>query len=102
MKKSKSRRLATGGVFEDLGFSPEENRVLTLKAQLAAMIVRVARERQLTQKGLGKIWGVPQPRVSEVLTGKLAVVSIERLIEFLGLLGVEIVFRTKTPSKKAG
>jgi predicted XRE-type DNA-binding protein len=66
------------------------------------MIVRVARERQLTQKDLGKIWGVPQPRVSEVLTGKLAVVSIERLIEFLGLLGVEIVFRTKTLSKKAG
>ena len=102
MKKSKSRHLATGNVFEDLGFSPKESRVLTLKAQLAALIVRVAREHHLTQKDLGKIWGVPQPRVSEVLTGKLAVVSIERLIEFLGLLGVEIVFRTKPSSKRAG
>jgi predicted XRE-type DNA-binding protein len=102
MKKSKSRRVISGNVFEDLGFSPEESRVLTLKAQLAALILRVARERQLSQKDLGKIWGVPQPRVSEVLTGKLAVVGIERLIEFLGLLGVEIVFRTKSTTKKAG
>jgi predicted XRE-type DNA-binding protein len=102
MKKSKPRRATSGNVFQDLGFAPEESRVLTLKAQLAALIVRVTRERQLTQKELGKIWGVPQPRVSEVLTGKLSLVSIERLIEFLGALGVEIVFRTKPPSKKAG
>jgi predicted XRE-type DNA-binding protein len=66
------------------------------------MIVRVARELQSTQKDLGKIWGVPQPRVSEVLTGKLAVISIERLIEILGILGVEIVFRTKPSPKKSG
>jgi predicted XRE-type DNA-binding protein len=102
MKKSKPRRETSGNVFQDLDFAPEESRVLTLKAQLAALIVRVTRERQLTQKELGKIWGVPQPRVSEVLTGKLSLVSIERLIEFLGALGVEIVFRTKPPSNKAG
>jgi predicted XRE-type DNA-binding protein len=102
MKKPKPRRTTSGNVFEDLGFSPEESRVLTLKAQLAALIARITRERQLTQKELGKIWGVPQPRVSEVLTGKLAVVSIERLIEFLGVLGVEVVFRAKPSSKRAG
>jgi predicted XRE-type DNA-binding protein len=102
MKKPKSRRATSGNVFEELGFSPEESRVLTLKAQLAGLIARVTRERQLTQKELGKIWGVPQPRVSEVLTGKLAVVSIERLIEFLGVLGVEVIFRAKPSSKRAG
>ncbi len=102
MKKSKLKQATSGLVFEDLGFSPEESRVLTLKAQLATLLVRVARERQLTQKELGKVWGVPQPRVSEVLTGKLTLVSIERLIDFLGVLGVEIVFRTKPSSKKAG
>lgn len=102
MKKAKSRRDSSGNVFDDLGFSQEESRVLTLKAQLAALILRVTRERQLTQRELGKIWGVPQPRVSEVLTGKLAVVSMERLIEFLGVLGVEVVFRAKPSSKRAG
>jgi predicted XRE-type DNA-binding protein len=102
MKKTKQKRVTSGNVFEDLDFSPEESRILTLKAQLAALLVRVARERQLTQKELGKIWGVPQPRVSEVLTGKLGLISIERLIEFLGALEVEIVFRTKPSSKKAG
>jgi predicted XRE-type DNA-binding protein len=102
MKKVNRKRVTSGNVFEDLGFSQEESRVLSLKAQLAAMLVRVVRERQLTQKDLGEIWGVPQPRVSEVLTGKLTLISIERLIAFLGLLGVEISFRAKAPSKKAG
>lgn len=102
MKKSKPKHSMSGNVFRDIGFSPEESRVLTLKAQLAALIVQVVRERQLRQRELVKIWGVPQPRVSEVLTGKLSLVSIERLIEFLGVLGVDITFRAKPSSKKAG
>lgn len=102
MKKAKNKRTPSGNIFEDLGFSPEESRVLTLKAQLAALILRIVRQRQLTQKELGKIWGVPQPRVSEIISGKLSLVSIERLIEFLGVLGVEVVFRPKPSSRKAG
>lgn len=78
-----------------MGFSPEESRVFTLKAQLAAIIVKVVEKQALDQKQLGKLWGEPQPRVSEVMTGKLHLVSIERLVEFLGALNVEIIFKAK-------
>ena len=104
MKKVKAKR-QSGNVFEALGFSPEESHVLALKAQLAALIVRVVRERGLSQKELGGLWGVPQPRVSEVMTGKLAVIGTDRLVEFLAALGVEISVRAKTARgarRKAG
>ena len=101
MKTVNKKSAVADNLFEDLGFSAEESRVLTLKAQLATLIVRLTRARQLSQKDLGKLWGVPQPRVSEVMTGKLNLISIERLIEFLGALDVEIVFRAKSSRKKA-
>lgn len=102
MKKTKKKSAPSQNVFEELGFSVEESRVLTLKAQLGALIVNICNERTLTQKDLSKLWKVPQPRVSEVMTGKLRLISIERLIEFLGTLGVEVDFRKKSASKKAG
>lgn len=95
MKNCKAKKVAPQNVFAELGFSREESRVLALKAQLAGMIVRTVKERGLTQKNLGALWDVPQPRVSEILTGKLSVVSIDRLVEFLGALGIEVIVRAK-------
>ena len=106
MRNSRSKSGANQNVFEELGFSREESRVLALKAQLAALIVHVVEDRGLNQKKLGVLWGVPQPRVSEVMTGKLSVISIDRLVEFLGALGVDVIVRAKpathTPKRKAG
>lgn len=78
----------------------EESQLLALKAQLAALIVRVVKKRRLSQKELGHLWGVPQPRVSEVMTGKRAVISIDRLVEFLSALGVELSVRAKGSAGK--
>lgn len=95
MKNAKNTIDVPQNVFEELGFSTEESRVLALKAQVAALIVHVVREKRLTQKKLAALWDVPQPRVSEVMTGKLALVSIDRLVDFLGALGLEIVVQAK-------
>lgn len=106
MTKSSRPTKGRDNVFEDLGFSPEEVRILTLKAQLAAFIVRVVNKRGLTQQQLGKMWVVPQPRVSEIMSGKLRLVSLERLIACLGEMGVEVSFHRKamaaTTKKLAG
>ena len=95
MKKAKNRPAATNNVFEDLGFSHEESRILAFKAQLAALVVRIADEKGLSQKKLAALWDVPQPRVSEVLTGKLTLISIDRLLGFLGSLGCEVTIRPR-------
>ena len=99
MKKAKNKSVVTDNVFEDLGFSHEESRILGVKAQLAALIVRIVDEKGLSQKKLSALWNVPQPRVSEVLTGKLSLISIDRLLGFLGSLGCEVTIRPRVKRK---
>ncbi len=75
-------------VFYDLGFSPSESLALTIKAKIFSKILDVFNDQHLTQRELGKILSIPQPRVSELLNGKIASLSIEKLLLYLEKLGV--------------
>lgn len=93
MKKNKP-------VFHDLGFNEQESLALTIKSDLYSKILEVVETRDLKQRDLEKILDVPQPRVSELLRGKLSSVSIEKLLAYLERMGVEIhvSFKTKRAS----
>jgi predicted XRE-type DNA-binding protein len=76
-----------GSVLEDLGFSPEQAAALKFKAELYQAILRVAKK--YSQKKLQIILGEPQPRVSELLNGKIANKSVDKLLYYAGRLGIE-------------
>jgi predicted XRE-type DNA-binding protein len=76
-----------GSVFEDLGFSPEEAVILKFKSDLYAAIMKHARK--YSQKDLQVILAEPQPRVSELLNGKIANKSVDKLLYYAGRLGIE-------------
>ena len=57
-------------VFDDLGFSPEEAAALTIKAELHTRIVKYAKH--YSQAQLQEMLGEPQPRISDLLRGKMA------------------------------
>jgi predicted XRE-type DNA-binding protein len=84
---------SSGNVFADLGLPHPEERLA--KAHLALKIGRIIKARKLTQQAAAKLMGIDQPKVSHVLTGRLAGYSTERLIGFLTALGrdIEIVVR---------
>ncbi|HUY14945.1 MAG TPA: helix-turn-helix transcriptional regulator [Terriglobia bacterium] len=84
---SKSSHVTRGNVFDDLGFSPEQAMALKFKAGLYQAILRYARK--YTQKELQVILGEPQPRVSELLNGKIANKSVDKLLYYAGRLGIE-------------
>ena len=85
--------VGSGNVFRDLGHkNPEEALV---KANLALQIHKIIKKRRLTQKNAAKILGITQPRVSDILRGRLARFSIDRLMRFIGLLGKDIEIRVK-------
>jgi predicted XRE-type DNA-binding protein len=73
-------------VFKDLGFSSAEAKILEFKSQLVLEIKKVCEKHSITRRSLEKIWDVPQPRVSNVMTGKIDKVSVERLLSFLIIL----------------
>jgi len=81
---------STGNVFRDLGFSKREAEHLLIRADLLIEIQKVATARRLKQAQLAKLLQVSQPRVSDLLRGRLHLFSIETLIDMLGRLGVEV------------
>ncbi len=84
---SQPTHLTRGNVFDDLGFSPEQATALKFKAELYQAILKYARK--YCQKELQVILGEPQPRVSELLNGKIANKSVDKLLYYAGRLGIE-------------
>ena len=94
-RKDKSIYISKGNVIDDLGFSPEEAAAIKLKASLHAEILRLVEKRKLKSRQLEKILDQPQPRISELLNGKISKVSAEKLVGYLSRLGVEIKASTR-------
>ena len=84
---NKPMHVTQGNVLDDLGFSPEKATALKFKAQLYQAILKYSRK--YSQKELQAILGEPQPRVSELLNGKIANKSIDKLLYYAGRLGIE-------------
>jgi predicted XRE-type DNA-binding protein len=93
MKKNKS-------VFSDLGFNEQEALALTVKADLYGKILDVVEKKKIKPRELEKMLDVPQPRVSELLNGKMSSLSIEKLLSYLEKMGVEasVSFKKKRAS----
>ena len=85
--RNKPGHVTHGNVLDDLGFSPEQATALKFKAELYQAILKVASK--YAQKELQVILGEPQPRVSELLNGKIANKSVDKLLHYAGRLGIE-------------
>jgi predicted XRE-type DNA-binding protein len=75
-------------VFEQIGFSPEEAAALKMKSELHSRIVKAIKKRGYTQADLQKRLDESQPRVSDLMTGKIAKFSLETLITYAEALGL--------------
>src|SRR5712692_1716585 len=83
----KPTHVTHGNVLDDLGFSREQATALKFKAELYQAILKCAKK--YSQKELQVILGEPQPRVSELLNGKIANKSVDKLLYYAGRLGIE-------------
>lgn len=81
---------SSGNVFRDLGFTPEEAEHLRIRGDLMIKIEKVLKTRGLKQAEAAKIMGVTQPRVSDLLRGRLELFSSDSLIDMLARLGVRV------------
>jgi predicted XRE-type DNA-binding protein len=84
---NKPSHVTRGNVLDDLGFSPQEAAALKFKAELYHAILKCAKK--YSQKELQIILGEPQPRISELLNGKIAKKSVDKLLHYAGRLGIE-------------
>jgi predicted XRE-type DNA-binding protein len=81
---------SSGNVFRDLGFSREEAENLKIRSDLMIRLSKLIEARKLTQAQAGRLFGVTQPRVSDLVRGKIDRFSIDTLVAMLGHAGVRV------------
>lgn len=96
----KTRR-SSSNVFADLGFSTPEAEKLKIRAGLMIAIRQLITARRLTQAEAAKILGVTQPRISDLVRGKISLFSIDVLVEMLGRAGVQVSLRVRPAPRVA-
>ena len=87
MAKVKMTR-SSGSVFRDLGFSAGEAEHLRIRSELMVSVQKVIATRGLKQGETAELLGVTQPRVSDLMRGRIDLFSTDSLIDMLAKLGL--------------
>jgi predicted XRE-type DNA-binding protein len=92
-------RSSSGDVFRDLGFSDAESQDLRLRSDLMIELKTQIVARGQSQREIAAVLGVQQPRVSNLLQGRIEQFSIDALVDMLDRLGrrVEMTVQEKEP-----
>ncbi len=81
---------SSGNVFRDLGFRREEAEHLLVRADLMIEVQKLIASRRLKQREAAKVLHVSQPRVSDLLHGRIDLFSTDALIDMLARLGARV------------
>lgn len=81
---------SSGNVFEDLGFPAQEAEHLKVRAELMSHLQEAISERRLKQAEAAKLLGVTQPRISDLMRGRIDLFSTDMLIDLLAHLGIRV------------
>ena len=87
---------STGNVFRDVGFRREEAEHLLVRADLMIQVQKLIAARRLKQRDAAEILRVSQPRVSDLLRGRIDLFSTDALIDMLSRLGARVRFTVKS------
>jgi predicted XRE-type DNA-binding protein len=82
-----------GNIFADLGFTGEEAENLKVRSTLMMEIHKVIEARGLRQREAARLFGVSQPRISELVHGKIDQFSIDALVNMLAHAGFRVEVR---------
>ena len=98
MSNDRTIHRSRGNVFADLGLADADLRLA--KAYLARIIGTVIRDRKLTQTEAARLMRFEQPDVSDIVRGRLARFSLERLERGLQGLDMDITIRVQPRSAR--
>ncbi len=88
---------SSGDIFADLGLPhSEEDR---LKVDIARIITLTIQRKEITQTEAARMIGTDQAKVSNLVRGRVAGFSVERMMQMLLALGRDIDIRVSDRSK---
>jgi len=81
---------ASGNVFKDMGYSEEEEKNLQFRSYLMTVLRKYILNMGWSQKKAAKKFNVTQPRISNLMHGKIYLFSAGVLIDLLEKAGFKI------------
>jgi len=91
MKKKSTRVFAN--VWDAIADSPEEAANLEVRYQLMEKISGIVKENGWTQAAAAKQCGVTQPRINDLLRGRISRFSVDALVNIAAKLGRKVTTR---------
>jgi predicted XRE-type DNA-binding protein len=85
MNKMKAQRFQN--VWDAIADTPEEAANLTLRSELMDEIEEIIKKKGWTQAEAAKRCGVTQPRINDLLRGRIARFSLDALVNIASALG---------------
>ena len=82
-------------VFSDLGFNAAEAENLRIRSAMMRALVAFIRKNELTQARAAKVFGISQPRISDLIRGKIHLFSIDNLVILLAAAGLRVDLKIK-------
>lgn len=86
---------SSGDVFIDLGFDEEEAANLQIRSSLMIEVIKYMRKHELSQTQAARLFGVTQPRISNLMKGKIHLFTIDMLVKMLWRVGLTVDLRVK-------
>lgn len=81
-------------MFTDLRFHTGEAESLRIRSALMATLRPVLVDRKLTQANAAVLFEVSQPRISDLVRGKIDLLSTDTLVDMLARAGLRVEVRT--------
>ena len=79
---------SSGNVFSDLVLKDADE--LFMRGKIGIQVIRLLKQRNLKQREVSQLFGIPQPEVSHLMNGEFQRFSEGQLLLFFKLLDTEI------------
>ena len=82
-------------VFRDIGFGEVEAENLKLRSDLMIRVEKYVKQSGMTQAEAARELGIMQPRLNQLLKGKIQLFSLDALVNMLANAGMRVTMSVK-------
>jgi predicted XRE-type DNA-binding protein len=84
-------------VWDAIEDTPQQSVGMRVRSDLMMNLTEVIREKGMTQGDAAALFGVTQPRVSDLMRGKINLFSLDTLIDMAATAGMSPTFKVSKP-----
>ena len=90
MSKQIKITVGSDNVFRDLGFGEAEAENLKHRSALMMRVEKFVKQSGMTQAEAARVLGLTQPRLNQLLKGKIQLFSLDALVNMLAQAGMRV------------